>query len=131
MGIRTNLGLGLSLQELSNSPDPVDSSAARMFPLLGALDGSDFSLSIVAQLLDRSEDETERALERLADAQLLETSAPGRYRIHDLVRLYARTMPSTSTPNQTLQPLVPVFVMSGGALSSSEASPRTAEVSGP
>ncbi len=102
-----------------------------MFPLLGALDGSDFSLSIVAQLLDRSEDETERALERLADAQLLETSAPGRYRIHDLVRLYARTMPSTSTPNQTLQPLVPVFVMSGGALSSSEASPRTAEVSGP
>ena len=37
-----------------------------------------------------SEDYAERMLERLVDAQLLETSAPGTYRMGDLLRLYAR-----------------------------------------
>jgi tetratricopeptide (TPR) repeat protein len=38
----------------------------------------------------QSEPAAQRLLERLVDAQLLETPQPGRYRFHDLVRLYAR-----------------------------------------
>jgi tetratricopeptide (TPR) repeat protein len=37
-------------------------------------------------------------LERLVDAQLLETPAPGRYRPHDLLRLYARELARQQHP---------------------------------
>ena len=46
------------------------------------------------RLLDTPELPAERALERLVDAQLLETLAPGRYQPHDLLRLYARELVS-------------------------------------
>ncbi len=42
-----------------------------------------------AALLDTSRDHSERTLETLVDVHLLETPAPGRYRFHDLIRLYA------------------------------------------
>jgi tetratricopeptide (TPR) repeat protein len=46
--------------------------------------------------LDRDERRTERLLERLVDAQLLETPAPHRYRLHDLLRLFARELAEQS-----------------------------------
>ncbi|GAA0957821.1 hypothetical protein GCM10009558_076180 [Virgisporangium aurantiacum] len=39
--------------------------------------------------------DADRVLERLVDEQLLESPAPARYRLHDLMRLYARSLPST------------------------------------
>ena len=39
---------------------------------------------------ERTRAEAEASLERLVDAQLLETPGPGRYRFHDLLRLFAR-----------------------------------------
>ncbi len=42
------------------------------------------------QVLDLPVEETEDLLESLVDTSLLESAAPGRYRYHDLVRLYAR-----------------------------------------
>ena len=63
---------------------------ARAFRLLGLADGPDISLAAAAALLDMDTDTAESLLESLVDTSLLESAAPGRYRFHDLVRLYAR-----------------------------------------
>ncbi|WP_281284745.1 AfsR/SARP family transcriptional regulator [Nonomuraea mesophila] len=67
----------------------LDSSAARMFRLAGLLDTTDISVSAAAALADVQEGEAETTLDRLADAQLMETRVPGRYGTHDLLRLFA------------------------------------------
>ncbi|HCA85008.1 MAG TPA: AfsR family transcriptional regulator, partial [Streptomyces sp.] len=64
---------------------------ARAFRLLGLADGPDISLAAAAAVLDLDPYETEELLESLVDTSLLESAAPGRYRYHDLVRLYARS----------------------------------------
>ncbi|MFD7661870.1 BTAD domain-containing putative transcriptional regulator [Streptomyces sp. NPDC059788] len=64
---------------------------ARAFRLLGLADGPDISLAAAAALLDMDPDDAEGLLESLVDTSLLESAAPGRYRFHDLVRLYARS----------------------------------------
>ncbi|WP_030165184.1 AfsR/SARP family transcriptional regulator [Streptomyces sp. NRRL S-813] len=63
---------------------------ARAFRLLGLADGPDISLAAAAAVLDLPLEDTEDLLESLVDTSLLESAAPGRYRYHDLVRLYAR-----------------------------------------
>ncbi|MER7000109.1 BTAD domain-containing putative transcriptional regulator [Streptomyces sp. NPDC000410] len=63
---------------------------ARAFRLLGLADGSDISLAAAAAVLGLPTQDTEDLLEALVDTSLLESAAPGRYRYHDLVRLYAR-----------------------------------------
>jgi tetratricopeptide (TPR) repeat protein len=73
----------------------------RLFRLLGLLDGPDFTPGVVAALTDSSSEDTEPALERLTDAQLIETPSPGRYRFHDLLRLFAREQLNTEEPEQS------------------------------
>ncbi|MDO0914068.1 BTAD domain-containing putative transcriptional regulator [Streptomyces sp. DT2A-34] len=68
----------------------LDAAQARAFRLLGLADGPDISLAAAAAVLDLPPEETEDLLESLVDTSLLESAAPGRYRYHDLVRLYAR-----------------------------------------
>ncbi|MCH0562080.1 MULTISPECIES: BTAD domain-containing putative transcriptional regulator [unclassified Streptomyces] len=68
----------------------LDGAQARAFRLLGLADGPDISLAAAAAVLDLDTEETEDLLESLVDTSLLESAAPGRYRFHDLVRLYAR-----------------------------------------
>ncbi|MGW6980735.1 BTAD domain-containing putative transcriptional regulator [Streptomyces sp. NPDC054932] len=68
----------------------LESAQQRAFRLLGLADGPDISLSAAAAVLDLPEYDTEDLLEALVDCSLLESAAPGRYRFHDLVRLYAR-----------------------------------------
>ncbi|OEV07704.1 AfsR/SARP family transcriptional regulator [Streptomyces nanshensis] len=68
----------------------LDPGQARAFRLLGLADGPDISLDAAAALLGLSADTTEFLLESLVDTSLLESAAPGRYRFHDLVRLFAR-----------------------------------------
>lgn len=65
---------------------------ARAFRLLALADGPDLSLETAAALLglDRCDPAVEPLLDSLVDSALLESPAPGRYRYHDLVRLYAR-----------------------------------------
>jgi DNA-binding SARP family transcriptional activator len=63
---------------------------ARAFRLLALPNGPGISLSASAALLARSPLETEDILESLVDASLLEAPASGRYRFHDLLRLFAR-----------------------------------------
>ncbi|MFJ8534166.1 AfsR/SARP family transcriptional regulator [Streptomyces sp. NPDC093591] len=68
----------------------LDAAQARAFRLLGLADGPDISLAAAAAVLDLPPEDTEDLLESLVDTSLLESAAPGRYRYHDLVRLYAR-----------------------------------------
>ncbi|MGX1545458.1 BTAD domain-containing putative transcriptional regulator [Streptomyces adustus] len=68
----------------------LEPAQARAFRLLGLADGPDMSLAAAAAMLDLPVDDTEDLLEALVDTSLLESAAPGRYRFHDLVRLYAR-----------------------------------------
>ncbi|MFI5688706.1 BTAD domain-containing putative transcriptional regulator [Streptomyces sp. NPDC051636] len=68
----------------------LEPAQARAFRLLGLADGPDISLAAAAAVLDLPAEETEDLLEALVDTSLLESAAPGRYRFHDLVRLYAR-----------------------------------------
>ncbi|NEA15745.1 AfsR/SARP family transcriptional regulator [Streptomyces halstedii] len=68
----------------------LEPAQARAFRLLGLADGPDISLAAAAAVLDLESHTTEDLLESLVDTSLLESAAPGRYRYHDLVRLYAR-----------------------------------------
>ncbi|GGT21512.1 regulatory protein AfsR [Streptomyces kurssanovii] len=68
----------------------LEPAQARAFRLLGLADGPDISLAAAAAVLELPPHETEDLLEALVDTSLLESAAPGRYRYHDLVRLYAR-----------------------------------------
>ncbi|MEF9904595.1 AfsR/SARP family transcriptional regulator [Streptomyces sp. P9-A2] len=68
----------------------LEPAQARAFRLLGLADGPDISLAAAAAVLGLPPEDTEDLLECLVDTSLLESAAPGRYRFHDLVRLYAR-----------------------------------------
>ncbi|WP_217546732.1 BTAD domain-containing putative transcriptional regulator [Streptomyces sp. GbtcB6] len=68
----------------------LEPAQARAFRLLGLADGPDISLAAAAAVLALPTEAAEDLLEALVDTSLLESAAPGRYRFHDLVRLYAR-----------------------------------------
>ncbi|MFF0473354.1 BTAD domain-containing putative transcriptional regulator [Streptomyces sp. NPDC004284] len=66
------------------------STQARAFRLLSLLDAPDLPLPVAAALLGMEESAAEDLAEALVDAGMLESPAPGRYRLHDLLRLYGR-----------------------------------------
>jgi len=63
---------------------------AHAFRLLSIAPGLDFGIPAAAALLDTSERGAASVLEALVDMALLETPVAGRYRFHDLIRLFAR-----------------------------------------
>jgi tetratricopeptide (TPR) repeat protein len=69
-----------------------DHPAGRLFRLLGTLDWVEMSVPVAAALLDLPQPEASVALERLVDDHLLESAAPDRYRVHDLLRLYSKEL---------------------------------------
>ncbi|ADB34229.1 transcriptional regulator, XRE family [Kribbella flavida DSM 17836] len=87
-GVRSNIAA--SVEFLAASDDPLDRRAAAALDLLGLPNGADLITLTTAHLLDESEHNTEQMLERLVDLNLLISLAPGRYRLHDLIRAYAR-----------------------------------------
>jgi hypothetical protein len=62
---------------------------ARAFSLLGLAPGGAFELPAAAALVGLSPAVTEALLDDLTDAHMLESPHPGRYRLHDLLRLFA------------------------------------------
>lgn len=74
---------------LTTSYDVLDPSAGRLFRLLGVHAGNDIGASAAVALAgtDAAED-----LDRLVDAHLVERCRAGRYRLHDLVALFAADM---------------------------------------
>lgn len=63
--------------------------AARAFCLLGLWTGADLDLPAAAALLGLPTGATERLLELLVDLNLVQSARPGRYGLHDLLRVYA------------------------------------------
>jgi DNA-binding SARP family transcriptional activator/Tfp pilus assembly protein PilF len=90
--VEVRASLAVSYRLLRQSPAETDRLAAEAFGLLGILDVPEFGAQVAARLLDRPERAVESLLERLVDAQLLESASAGRYRLHDLLRLYAREL---------------------------------------
>lgn len=72
----------LSYQEL-------DEPLRRIFRLLGHHPGPDTTAAQVSALADITTDQAEDALEQLQDEHLLTQPTPGRYELHDLLRLLA------------------------------------------
>ncbi|WP_405680019.1 NB-ARC domain-containing protein [Streptomyces sp. NBC_00868] len=64
-------------------------STSRLFRLLGLSDASEFEVSQIMQVFTE-ESAVEMHLALLVDSHLLGSPAPGRYRFHKLVHLYAR-----------------------------------------
>ncbi|MCO6009820.1 NB-ARC domain-containing protein [Actinoallomurus purpureus] len=67
----------------------LSAEAARLFRLLGANPGGDISLSGAAALAGAPIRTTRRSLDLLVGAFMMESSAPGRFRLHDLLKAYA------------------------------------------
>ncbi|MGV9382699.1 BTAD domain-containing putative transcriptional regulator [Nonomuraea sp. NPDC003707] len=81
--------LAASHTALERGSRPVNRLAARMLSLLGLLHVPEMTAEVAGALADVTSGEAEAALERLVDAHLLDRAAPGRYQLHDLVRLFA------------------------------------------
>ncbi|WP_123965768.1 BTAD domain-containing putative transcriptional regulator [Streptomyces sp. TLI_185] len=64
----------------------------RVFRALGVVPTVEFDVLTPATVLGRSARDTERMLESLVDTSLLQEPRPGRYRLHDLVRVHARRL---------------------------------------
>ncbi|HEV2781583.1 MAG TPA: BTAD domain-containing putative transcriptional regulator [Actinophytocola sp.] len=62
----------------------------RMFRRLGLVPGPDVTPAAAAALVAAPEPATVRRLDRLVAAHLVDCPAPGRFRLHDLIRHYAR-----------------------------------------
>jgi DNA-binding SARP family transcriptional activator len=72
------------------SADPIDRLAVRLFADLGHAPAGPVLMLDVADRLHTSTRHAEAVLARLVDARLLTVTAPGRYRISVLARLFAR-----------------------------------------
>ena len=79
---------------------------AHMFRMLGAWQGSSIGLPAATALVGEPEDPVADALEVLVDAHLLESPAPDRYRLHDLLRAYAAELAQADEPPQAVEDAV-------------------------
>ncbi|MEU9332161.1 helix-turn-helix domain-containing protein [Streptomyces sp. NPDC048290] len=72
------------------SYEQLPGSARRVFRRLGAVPGHDFDAVLAAVAGDTSIEDSWDALDELVDLGLLQDTGSGRYRLHDLVGLFAR-----------------------------------------
>ncbi|WP_081967240.1 tetratricopeptide repeat protein [Kitasatospora sp. NRRL B-11411] len=70
----------------------------RLLRLLGVLPGEDLEVCAAAHLLGADRRGAERLLESLLGHHLLAQPTPGRYRMHDLVRSWSRTLAEEEPP---------------------------------
>ena len=70
----------------------LDEAERQLFRLLGLVPGSDVDAYAAANLIGSDLRTAERLLDSLLEHNLLLQHAPGRYRFHDLLRAYARTL---------------------------------------
>ncbi|GIG66574.1 AfsR/SARP family transcriptional regulator [Phytomonospora endophytica] len=74
---------------LDQSYAALDPAARALFCRIGATPGEDASVDLIAAVSGEPTETAERLLRRLVQAHLVDEYRPGRYRTHDLVRLYA------------------------------------------
>ncbi|SBT42899.1 ATP-binding protein [Micromonospora narathiwatensis] len=88
LSVRASLHLGY--QAFGDAPQDERRLGGRLFRLAALPDWADATAYGCAALADLPVPVAERALDALVDAHLLESTGDGRYRFHDIVRLYAR-----------------------------------------
>jgi hypothetical protein len=81
LAVRTSFGL---------SYKRLDAEAGRAFRLMAQLEMPEVSPWAIAALLSTNAQRGEEIAERLVDVHLLELTPDGRYRMHDLLRVFAR-----------------------------------------
>ena len=74
----------------------------RLFRLLSAVPGPDFTAALAAELVGLSPDRAGRLLDGLAEAHLLDEPRPDRYSFHDLLREYAGQLATTEETDTVL-----------------------------
>ncbi|MFB4289235.1 helix-turn-helix domain-containing protein [Nonomuraea sp. ATR24] len=92
-GLHVAAAFALSYEQLTPA-------ARQTFRRLALAVGSDFGIPMTAVLTQLDVDDAEDALEELVDLGLLSSPYAGRYRFHDLVRLYARARLEQEEPAQ-------------------------------
>lgn len=111
--LRTELGRLVRLEAIDPRLTAVFETSVRhlgqperdIFHRLALIPGPDFEPAAVASLADWPVDAARRSLESLLDHNLLVQHVADRYRLHDLVRIYARTAAApadTATPVRRL-----------------------------
>ncbi|MEV4615928.1 BTAD domain-containing putative transcriptional regulator [Kitasatospora sp. NPDC049258] len=96
----------MSYAQLAGPEGPEELHPARAFRLLGLAPGPEISLRAAVALLDHPPERTEDALEQLVDACLLESIAPDRYRLHDLLRDFAAERAAAEEPAEAVRAAV-------------------------
>ncbi|MER5863900.1 BTAD domain-containing putative transcriptional regulator [Kitasatospora sp. NPDC002040] len=81
LAVETTIGLGYG---------QLSADEARAFRLFSLIDSPDLPLDAAAALLGTTEERAEALAEALVEANMLECFTPGRYRYHDLLRLFAQ-----------------------------------------
>lgn len=98
----------------ASSYSALDAKEARLFGLLGLLPVPEISLDAAAALADLPAPGTRVVLNRLVTLHLLQRQSPQRYRMHDLVRLFAaergHDMRSADAAAPALRRLVAFYV---------------------
>jgi tetratricopeptide (TPR) repeat protein len=74
----------------------LNTDAARLLRLLSLHPGPDFAALAAASLAGLPEDQVKVALRELTQASLITEHRPGRYKLHDLLRLYAAEQARTA-----------------------------------
>jgi tetratricopeptide (TPR) repeat protein len=72
------------------SYDTLKPDARQLFRRLGLVPGPDVTVPVAAILAEIADDRARRLLNDLAGAHLVDQATPGRFAVHDLLRLYAR-----------------------------------------
>ncbi len=75
----------------------LDETAARLFRLLPINPGPDISAAAAGALAGAPDGQTRTVLGRLARAHLVESGGPGRWKMHDLLRLFAGQLDDADT----------------------------------
>jgi DNA-binding SARP family transcriptional activator len=95
---------------LSWSYHALSAVAAGVFALLGLAPGPDIGVAAVANLTDLPMTRIRAVLQDLEMASLIQQYAPGRYRMHDLVRLYAAEQAQRGNTDEALARLVGFYL---------------------
>ncbi|MFI6323752.1 hypothetical protein ACIBG8_39925 [Nonomuraea sp. NPDC050556] len=82
LGVEASFSLGF---------DQLTEAQARAFVLLAGSDAADLPAPAAAAVLDMDLLDAEDLCESLVDLSLLESPSPGRYRYHDLLKVFARS----------------------------------------
>ena len=87
LAVRASFQVSFASLPARDQPDGI--APADAFRLLGLWEGPSISAAAAAALFGTPEHLAEDALEILVDAHQLDSTAPGRYRFHDLLRVYS------------------------------------------